>query len=209
MNVPEENPTDEELANLVNEDATDSSLSESGEDGTVEMGVPPALEDEEELDSSEESFSITDFESNLSSQDESGSEDTEASVDQTVEDTVADAEIAPNDMEAVTPTEEEVPSPVESHSTNGSGGVAEFRKTLANLSRQLEIDRLAFLHKALEERGEKLPSLSQIADDIHGSHPLFPEGDCDLYGKRPAARLEGWISGLSFGSNRRAKKFSK
>lgn len=208
MNVPEENPTDEELANLVNEDATDSSLSESGEEGTVEMGVPPALEDEEELDSSEESFSITDFESNLSSQDESGSEDTEASVDQTVDDTVADAETTPNDMEADPPAEE-VPSPVESHSTNGSGGVAEFRKTLANLSRQLEIDRLAFLHKALEERGEKLPSLSQIADDIHGSHPLFPEGDCDLYGKRPAARLEGWISGLSFGSNRRAKKFSK
>ena len=63
-------------------------------------GVPPALEDEEELDSSEESFSITDFESNLSSQDESGSEDTEASIDQTVDDTVADAETTPNDMEA-------------------------------------------------------------------------------------------------------------
>ena len=42
MNAPEENPTDEELANLVNEDATDSSLSESGEELTVEMGVPPA-----------------------------------------------------------------------------------------------------------------------------------------------------------------------
>ncbi|MEC8043670.1 MAG: hypothetical protein VX130_03660 [Verrucomicrobiota bacterium] len=208
MNVPEENPTDEELANLVNEDATDSSLSESGEDGTVEMGVPPALEDEEELDSNEESFSISDFESNLSSQDDSGSKDKEDSVDQNVDDTVADSETIPSEMDAVPPADEVSP-PVESHSTNGSGGVAEFRKTLANLSRQLEIDRLAFLHKALKERGEKLPSLSQIADDIHGSHPLFPEGDCDLYGKRPAARLEGWISGLSFGSNRRAKKFSK
>lgn len=208
MNVPEENPTDEELANLVNEDATDSSLSESGEDGTVEMGVPPALEGEEELDSSEESFSISDFESNLSSQDDSGSQDIEASVDQTVEDLVEDSETTPTEAEAVSHAQE-VPSPIQSHSTNGSGGVAEFRKTLANLSRQLEIDRLAFLHKELEDRGEKLPSLSQIADDIHGSHPLFPEGDCDLYGKRPAARLEGWISGLSFGASRRAKKFSK
>ena len=87
--------------------------------------------------------------------------------------------------------------------------MAEFRKTLANLSRQLEIDRLAFLHKSLEDRGEALPTLDQIAGDIHGIKPMSPDGDCDYYGKRPAARLEGWISGLSFGANRRAKKFSK
>ena len=57
---------------------------------------------------------------------------------------------------------EEVLSPVESHSTNGSGGVAEcFPKTSANLYHQLEIDRLAFLHKAVEERGEKLFRLAR------------------------------------------------
>ena len=93
--------------------------------------------------------------------------------------------------------------------TNGSGGVAEFRKTLSNLSRQLEIDRLAFLHQAMKERGEKVPTLSQIAADIQGTKLLAAKGDCDQYGSRPTARLEGWVSGLSFGANRRAKKFNK
>ena len=82
--------------------------------------------------------------------------------------------------------------------TNGVGGVAEFRKTLSNLSRQLEIDRLAFLHQSMKDCGEKLPTLSQIAADIQGTKPLAAKGDCDQYGGRPTARLEGWVSGLSF-----------
>ena len=101
--------------------------------------------------------------------------------------------------------------------TNGSvphaqdeGGVQrQFRKSLANLSRQLELDRLALLHKKLSGNGEKLPTLGQIADDISGAKPLTPNGDCDQYGKRSSARLDGWLSGLSFGTNRRAKKFPK
>ena len=42
-----------------------------------------------------------------------------------------------------------------------------------------------------------------------GAKPLAAKGDCDQYGGRPTARLEGWVSGLSFGASRRAKKFNK
>ncbi|HAW96995.1 MAG TPA: hypothetical protein DCX67_00510 [Opitutae bacterium] len=80
---------------------------------------------------------------------------------------------------------------------------------MAGLSRQLELDRLALLHKTLSGNGEKLPTLDQIADDISGANPLTPDGDCDEYGSRSSARLEGWVSGLSFGVNRRAKKFPR
>ncbi|NDH27596.1 MAG: hypothetical protein EBY35_15535, partial [Rhodobacteraceae bacterium] len=41
------------------------------------------------------------------------------------------------------------PSPSFKEEENGAGDVSEFRKSLANLSRQLEIDKLAFLHKTL------------------------------------------------------------
>ena len=102
-------------------------------------------------------------------------------------------------------------SPPKDSSPNGheEGDVAQFRKSLAGLSRQLELDRLTLLHKTLSGNGKNLPTLSQIADDISGNRPLTPDGDCDEYGKRSSARLEGWVSGLSFGTNRRAKKFPK
>ena len=93
--------------------------------------------------------------------------------------------------------------------SNGDGDVAQFRQTLASLPRQLELDRLAFLHKSLQDSGESLPSLDEIASDISGEKLLKPTGDCDLFGKRPTARLDGWRSGLSFGVSKRAKKFSK
>ncbi len=205
MNSPEEEPTDDELADLMDDGASDTS--ESGDDeGAVEAGIPPALDsDDPELEVDEEAFSIDDFESNLSSTEETDFDENVVS-------------------EAVTSSEEETPTPTGTEepkheevateqrpkkTENGLGGVAEFRKTLTNLSRQLEIDRLAFLHKSLTDRGEELPTLEQIAGDIHGKSPMSPNGDCDYFGKRPATRLEGWISGLSFGSNRRAKKFSK
>ena len=89
------------------------------------------------------------------------------------------------------------------------GDVAQFRKSLAGLSRQLELDRLTLLHKALSDNGEVLPTLGQIADDISGVKPLSSDGDCDEYGRRSSSRLEGWLSGLSFGAKRRAKKFPR
>jgi len=92
---------------------------------------------------------------------------------------------------------------------NGNGDVAQFRQTLAGLSEQLEIDRLAFLHKKVENHGVNLPTLNEIASDISGEKIINHVGDCDLYSQRPKARLEGWMSGLSFGISKRAKKFSK
>ena len=73
-------------------------------------------------------------------------------------------------------SEDNASVPSSKETTNGLGGVAEFRKTLANLSEKLEIDRLAFLHKSLEDRGEALPTLEQIAGDIHGIKPMSPTG---------------------------------
>ena len=66
MNSPEENPTDDELADLMDEEASDSSIT-GNEEGAVEAGIPPSVNlDDPELEVEEEAFSIDDFESNLS-----------------------------------------------------------------------------------------------------------------------------------------------
>lgn len=206
MSDSPEQPSDEELSELI-DDEENTVDSESGEpEGAVEVGIPPAVDDEGDIDSSEEMFSMDDFDSS------------EEVVDNPIEENIAQdeppsEELAPVEDSSI--SEESPPEPSSKATsedipeTNGSGGVAEFRKTLSNLSRQLEIDRLAFLHQAMKDRGEKVPSLSQIAADIQGTKPLAAKGDCDQYGGRPTARLEGWVSGLSFGANRRAKKFNK
>ena len=206
MSDSEEQPSDEELSELI-DDEENTVDSKSGEpEGAVEVGIPPAVDDEGDIDSSEEMFSMDDFDSSEEvvenpieeniAQDEPTSEELAP-----VEESSIPEELPPEPSSKA--TAEEIPE------TNGSGGVAEFRKTLSNLSRQLEIDRLAFLHQAMKDRGEKVPTLSQIAADIQGTKPLAAKGDCDQYGGRPTARLEGWVSGLSFGANRRAKKFNK
>lgn len=200
--TPPEESSDEELANLmadseiIDNDSTDKP-------GSVEVGIPPPLDDNDsQVDSTEESFSINDFEENLESK---GSQPFDT-LD--VEDSVENAGIAPNHSETAEQGDivsNNVPIP----SSKQNGDVAQFRQTLASLSRQLELDRLAFLHKSLQDSGEELPSLADIASDITGNRPMKPSGDLDQYGKRPAARLEGWLSGLSFGVSKRAKKFSK
>jgi len=206
MSDSPEQPSDEELSELI-DDEENTVDTESGEpEGAVEVGIPPAVDDEGDIDSSEEMFSMDDFDSS------------EEVVENPIEENIAQDE--PTSEELAPVEESSIPEelPPESSSkaktedipeTNGAGGVAEFRKTLSNLSRQLEIDRLAFLHQAMKDRGEKVPTLSQIAADIQGTKPLAAKGDCDQYGGRPTARLEGWVSGLSFGANRRAKKFNK
>ena len=206
MSDSPEQPSDEELSELIDDEETTVD-SESGEpEGAVEVGIPPAVDDEGDIDSSEEMFSMDDFDSS------------EEVVENPIEENIAQDELTSEELAPV--EESSIPEelPPESSSkaktedipeTNGAGGVAEFRKTLSNLSRQLEIDRLAFLHQAMKDRGEKVPTLSQIAADIQGTKPLAAKGDCDQYGGRPTARLEGWVSGLSFGANRRAKKFNK
>lgn len=206
MSDSPEQPSDEELSELI-DDEENTVDSESGEpEGAVEVGIPPAVDDEGDIDSSEEMFSMDDFDSS------------EEVVENPIEENIAQDEPPSEELAPVEESSipEESPSEPSNKATaedipetNGSGGVAEFRKTLSNLSRQLEIDRLAFLHQAMKDRGEKVPTLSQIAADIQGSKPLATKGDCDQYGGRPTARLEGWVSGLSFGANRRAKKFNK
>ena len=201
-----EQPSDEELSELIDDEENTVNAESNEGDGGVEVGIPPAVDDEEDIDSSEEMFSMDDFDSaevvenpieeNITPESVAEQEVAEESVASSAEDVVS--------QESEPKEEEEVPE------TNGSGGgVSEFRKTLSNLSRQLEIDRLAFLHQSMKDRGEEVPTLSQIAADIKGTKPLAPKGDNDEYGSRPSARLDGWVSGLSFGVSRRAKKFSK
>ena len=201
-----EQPSDEELSELIDdEEKTVDKGSDQGEGG-VEVGIPPAVEEEGDVDASEEKFSMDDFDS---------ADVVENPIEEKI---IADVETEEVAVEEESEQAPEEPLPNESPEqkeedvpeANGSGGgVAEFRKTLSNLSRQLEIDRLAFLHQSMKDRGEKVPSLSQIAADIQGTKPMVPQGDCDQYGNRPSARLDGWVSGLSFGTSRRAKKFSK
>jgi hypothetical protein len=209
MSDSPDEPSDDELSELIDDEGSsiDSDLGEL--EGVVEAGIPPAVDGESEIDTSEEKFSLDDF-------------DSADVVDNPIEEQitpepklVAEDVVEEEDIEKTTePVEEEVVDDKidkidEVAEANGSGGVAEFRKTLSNLSRQLEIDRLAFLHQSMKDRGESVPSLSQIAADIQGTKPLAPHGDSDQYGGRATARLEGWVSGLSFGAKRRAKKFSK
>ena len=201
-----EQPSDEELSELIDDEENTVNAESNEGDGGVEVGIPPAVDDEDDIDSSEEMFSMDDFDSADVVENPIEENITPESV---AEQEVAEESVASSDENVVSQEsepkeEEEVPE------TNGSGGgVSEFRKTLSNLSRQLEIDRLAFLHQSMKDRGEKVPTLSQIAADIQGTKPLAPKGDCDEYGNRPTARLDGWVSGLSFGTSRRAKKFSK
>lgn len=196
--------SDDELANLM----ADPEISESGnlshdqDQGAVEVGIPPSLEDAKAgVDSSEESFSMNDFEENFNPQisPNQDGELNEGADSEKQEPSIANPDDGGNDLINKQPTF--------AAKQEGKGDVAQFRQTLASLSRQLELDRLAFLHKSLEDSGEKLPSLNEIASDISGKKLITPSGDCDLYDKRPVARLDGWISGLSFGVSRRAKKF--
>ena len=205
MTTPEEN-SDEELANLMADDDVDGSESDGNErSGAVETGIPPQIDDSiPEVDSSEESFSINDFDEDFHPQGTQGKEDDASDeVAQKSDQDVVDQSAGKSEDTLI----EKPNRPLSK--TNGDGDVAQFRQTLASLSRQLELDRLAFLHKSLQESGENLPSLNEIASDISGEKLLKPTGDCDLFGKRPTARLDGWLSGLSFGVSKRAKKFSK
>ena len=199
-----EESSDDELANLMAEPEISETvnLSDDQDQGAVEVGIPPPLNDAKaEIDSSEESFSMNDFEEDLNPQvpEDKGPPVNEDSDSAEQDEDIAISEGDGNDLisKSTIATKQE-----------GDGDVAQFRQTLASLSRQLELDRLAFLHKSLEDSGEKLPSLNEIASDISGKKLITPSGDCDQYGKRPTARLDGWLSGLTFGVNRRAKKFN-
>ena len=184
--------SDEELADIMAdpEVAEADDLGAGTSSATVEGIIPPTVEDEDGVESEEEPFSMDDFEENFATEGDNGqdpakSEEPEASHSYDL----------PEESTASAPAEE--------------GEVADFRRSLANLAVQAELDRIAFLRDGLAKRGDPVPTLDEIAADVKGDKLLQPEGDCDIYGRRPNARLEGWQVGLAFGVPRRAKRFSK
>ena len=206
MNTPPEDTTDQELADLMADPfVVDSeSVPEDGVCNSVDVGIPPPLNDDNDaVDSNEESFSINDFEEDFQSQ---PAKNKEVEVSDLTEEIASDYNSENSVIDDDRILKNDSPPATNNHS---EGDVAQFRQTLASLSRQLELDRLTFLHKALEEQGGGVPSLDDIASDITGEKLNKPLGDFDHYGNRPSARLEGWVSGLSFGIPKRAKKFSK
>jgi len=205
VDTPPEENTDQELADLMADPKIEehSEVSADSAEGSVEVGIPPVLKEENpEVDSTEESFTINDFEEDFHSDSTPTTDEPEIQESSSSNDVSSPVSDSEQEVEVV-------PQKKSVSKVNGDGDVATFRQSLSNLSRQLEIDRLAFLHKRLEEQGEQLPSLGEIASDISGEKMIKPIGDCDLFSKRPTARLDGWISGFSFGVNKRSKKFSK
>ncbi|MAK46637.1 MAG: hypothetical protein CMI24_05210 [Opitutae bacterium] len=185
MDPSQIDPSDDELSEIIDDHAQSDNDSDTGEGGFVEAGVPPPVSDgPNESVPNDESFGLEDFDQ----------ENTSTEVQSKVEDNVADHQFV-DKKDDIT--------------SNGSGSVSQFREALSDLSRQVELDKLAFLHKQAVESGKPIASLEEIAGDINGSAPIFPKGDCDFYDTRATSRLEGWVVGLSFGANRRAKKFSK
>ena len=188
--------SDQSLADSISEsDGLDLDDLNSDNQGVVEAGIPPDLESEESnIHAEDEAFGMDDF--------------TEAFAGQTEPDESDSSEEIPAVEESVSPTKSSFSSE-NSGKDLIDGDVAQFRKTLKDLSQQLEIDRLAFLYGKMKDEGCELPGLDKISADIKGEQNLHPIGDRDSYSKTPFARLQGWISGFSFGISRRAKKFDQ
>ena len=188
--------SDEDISDLMADpevvEADDES--EDGDIGVVEGIIPPPVEDEEGVDCEEEPFSMDDFEEGFADGDNGQDDDEKPEESETEPASVPAHEVSGQ------------PAPVE---PGDEGEVAKFRRTLASLAAQAELDRLAFLREGLAKHGDTVPSLEEIAADVKGEKLLSPEGDCDLYARRPNTRLEGWKVGLAFGVPRRAKRFTK
>jgi hypothetical protein len=194
----QEDPTsnsDEELADIMADpevvEADDLGADPSS--ATMEGIIPPAVEDENGVVSDEEPFSIDDFEESFTAEGDNGQDSAES--EELEPETGHSYDLPEGGSDAAAPAEE--------------GEVADFRRSLAKLAAQAELDRIAFLRDGLAKRGDPVPTLEEIAADVKGEKLLQPEGDFDLYGCRPNARLEGWQVGLAFGVPRRAKRFSK
>lgn len=200
MNSNAEQISDEDLASTISDDGRLSSeVRESSDQGLVEAGIPPEIKDSSiNADLEEEPFSVNDFDEDIEGANPVSTA-SEPLPDQSEESAIPQAVSSTSSLDVDKSEYESLPA----------GQVSEFRKTLSALSRQLEVDRLTFLYQKLHADGNELPPLDKIASDIRGDSTLHPMGDHDLYSKRPLARLQGWISGLSFGVGRRAKKFSR
>ena len=135
MDTPPEDTTDEQLADLIADPDTvdQSDAIEDISAGSVEVGIPPQLNQEGDgVDSSEESFSINDFDEDFHADNPSNQNvEKEDSVDLPV----SEAEITDSAEDQQNPIIENSNKP--NSSQNGDGDVAQFRQTLASLSRQL------------------------------------------------------------------------
>ena len=85
----------------------------------------------------------------------------------------------------------------------------DFRSKVGGLAATDDVELIIALRRKLVQRGESPPSLADVAADVNGSQLVSPEGDCDFYSTSPSSRAQGWVSGLSFGAQRRAKRFAK
>ena len=128
--------SDEEISDLM-ADPDVVEADEGADDdvvGSVEGIIPPSVEDVDGVESEEESFSVEDFEEGFVKGDngQGGSEESdepEPHVDPTP------AYDVPSENATVLPVDE--------------GEVAKFRRTLASLAAQAELDRIAFLREGL------------------------------------------------------------
>ena len=188
--------SDEELAESIDENGVLSSSEGTSSEGFVESAIQNDA-------SNDEKFSVDDFDMPLE-----GASNNQTSSSGSPEEENAGPSHIP-EADAFSPNNEHLDENNRSESFESNGDVAEFRKTLSDLSRQLEVDRITLLHNKLRNKGQRVPDLSLIASDIKGDSQLHPVGDEDLYSKRPFSRLQGWIVGLSFGIGRRAKKFRR
>ncbi|MBG30120.1 MAG: hypothetical protein CMI31_08980 [Opitutae bacterium] len=103
----------------------------------------------------------------------------------------------------------EVVAPAGSTAPASSEDEQAFRSQVGGLAAPDDVERIITLRRALVQRGESPPALTDVAADVLGSQLVAPEGDCDFYGNRPSSRAQGWVTGLAFGSQRRAKRFAK
>ncbi len=103
----------------------------------------------------------------------------------------------------------EVVAPAGSTDPASSEDEQAFRSQVGGLAAADDVERIITLRRTLVQRGESPPSLTDVAADVLGSQLVAPEGDCDFYGNRPSSRAQGWVTGLSFGAQRRAKRFAK
>ena len=187
--------SDEELAESIDENGVLSSAEGADSGGFVESAIQNDA-------SNDEKFSVDDFDMALE-----GTTNLQTSLSNSLaEENDGSTHVSAEDASL---NNEHLEKNNRADSLESNGDVAEFRKTLSDLSRQLEVDRITLLHNKLRNKGKRVPDLSLIASDIKGDSQLHPVGDEDLYSKRPFSRLQGWIVGLSFGIGRRAKKFRR
>ena len=85
----------------------------------------------------------------------------------------------------------------------------DFRLQVSDLAASDDVERIIYLHRALTHRGSPVPALTDIAADVTGTRLVSPVGNSDFYDSRPGGRAQGWVTGLAFGSQRRAKRFAK